>query len=94
MNNIILAVSRVFAVSVLVIGSVNAAPTETDSLIAGQSSVEESIASYRKVNPTAHRGRPAMRHEPKGKKSRRTLPAVAGPSGSKRGATLPSGKKN
>ena len=94
MNNIILAVSRVFAVPVLFIGSVNAAPTETDSLIAGKSSVEESIASYHKVNPSAHRGRPAMRHEPRGKKSRRTLPAVAGPPGNKRGATLPSGKKD
>jgi len=94
MDNIISAVSRVFAVSVLVMGSGIAAPTETESPLAGQSSVEASIASYRKLNPDAHRGRPAMRHEPKGKKSRRTLPAVAGSSGNKRGAILPSGKKN
>jgi hypothetical protein len=93
MNNIISVVSRVFAVSVLVIGGVTAAPTETASPVAGQSSMEESIASYRKANPAAHRSRRAMTHEPKDHKSRRTLPGLVGSSDPKRGTSLPSGKK-
>jgi hypothetical protein len=93
MNNIISAVSRVLAVSVLVIGGVTAAPTEIDSSMAGQPTVEESIASYRKANPAAHRSKRAMTHEPQAHKSRRTLPALVGSGGAKRGPSLPSGKK-
>jgi hypothetical protein len=93
MNKIISAVSRIFAVSVLVIGGVIAAPTETASPVAGQPSVEESIASYRKANPAAHRSRRAMTHEPKDHKSRHALPDLVGSSDPKRGPSLPSGKK-
>jgi hypothetical protein len=93
MNKIISAVSRVFAVSVLVIGGVTAAPPEIGSAVAGQPSVEESIASYRKANPAVLRSRGAMTHEPKNHKSRRSLPALVVSGGSNSGPSLPSGKK-
>jgi hypothetical protein len=76
-----------------VIGGVTAAPTEIDSSMAGQPTVEESIASYRKANPDAHRSKRAMTHEPKDHKSRRALPDLVGSSDPKRGPSLPSGKK-
>jgi hypothetical protein len=93
MNKMISAVSQVFAVSVLVIGDVAAAPPESDSAVAGQPAVEASIAAYRKANPAAHRSRRGMRHEPKEHKSRRTLPDLVDSGGPKHGPSLPSGKK-